>query len=90
MVGKIGLSQSGVALLRFNFILFSFLALALTGCAAPSGDYLPSFVNNPAAIYPDLGEAPELNNDVWLNTDKPLRLAELRGKVVLLELWTFG
>lgn len=39
---------------------------------------------------PDLGPAPELENEVWLNTDRPLRLAELRGKVVLLDMWTFG
>lgn len=39
---------------------------------------------------PLLGEAPELSNDVWLNTDGPLRLTELRGKVILLEMWTFG
>ena len=39
---------------------------------------------------PNLGPAPELQNDVWLNTDEPLRLAELRGKVVLLDMWTFG
>lgn len=37
-----------------------------------------------------LGPAPELSNQVWLNTDHPLRLAELRGNVVLLEMWTFG
>jgi len=38
----------------------------------------------------DYGPAPELINEVWLNTDQPLRLAELRGRVVLLEMWTFG
>jgi thiol-disulfide isomerase/thioredoxin len=43
-----------------------------------------------APDLPDLGEAPELENDVWLNVDGPLRLAGLRGKVVLLEMWTFG
>jgi thiol-disulfide isomerase/thioredoxin len=41
------------------------------------------------ADLPDLGEAPELQNTVWLNTDRPLRLADLRGKVVLLDMWTF-
>ena len=35
---------------------------------------------------PDLGNAPELQNDVWLNADHPLRLAELRGRVVLLDM----
>jgi thiol-disulfide isomerase/thioredoxin len=42
------------------------------------------------ADLPDLGAAPELNNEVWLNTDRPLRLADLRGQVVLLDMWTFG
>ncbi len=38
----------------------------------------------------DYGLAPELINEVWLNTDQPLRLSELQGKVVLLDMWTFG
>jgi hypothetical protein len=38
----------------------------------------------------DYGPAPELTNEVWLNVDHPLRLADLRGQVVLLEMWTFG
>jgi hypothetical protein len=46
--------------------------------------------SDPAPVLPNLGPAPELTNDVWLNSDHPLRLAELRGKVVLLEMWTFG
>lgn len=36
-----------------------------------------------------LGQPPELNNEVWLNSD-PLKLADLHGKVVLVEFWTFG
>ena len=43
----------------------------------------------PAPTLSDLGPAPELGNQVWLNTDVPLRLADLRGKVVALEMWTF-
>lgn len=39
---------------------------------------------------PNLGAAPELTNEVWLNTDRPLRLVDLRGQVVLIEMWTFG
>ena len=38
----------------------------------------------------DLGKASELKGDTWLNTDQPLQLKDLRGKVVLLDMWTFG
>src|SRR4029077_8539129 len=38
----------------------------------------------------DLGPAPELTGiDAWINTD-PLTIGSLRGKVVLVEFWTFG
>jgi len=39
---------------------------------------------------PNLGPAPAWHNEVWINSDRPLILADLRGKVVLLEFWTFG
>jgi hypothetical protein len=42
------------------------------------------------ASLPDLGPAPELTNETWLNVDSPLRLADLRGKVVAIDMWTFG
>lgn len=35
------------------------------------------------------GEAPELLNEVWLNSE-PMKLADLRGNVVLVEFWTYG
>ena len=67
------------------------LVLVLTACAAPADfqttePILPIF----SASLPDLGPAPELTNDTWLNVDAPLRLADLRGKVVAIEMWTFG
>lgn len=35
--------------------------------------------------------APELvPHNGWLNTDRPLSLAALRGKIVLLDFWTYG
>lgn len=39
---------------------------------------------------PDLGPAPEITNTVWINSDRPLHLAELEGQVVLIDMWTFG
>ncbi len=42
------------------------------------------------APLPDYGPAPELHDSVWLNSDRALRLRDLRGQVVLLEMWTFG
>ncbi len=35
------------------------------------------------------GPAPELHNEVWLNSES-LSLADLRDKVVMVEFWTFG
>ncbi len=35
-------------------------------------------------------KAPELEGGLgWFNTDKPLTLAGLKGKVVLLDFWTY-
>lgn len=65
--------------------------LLLFGCApqgavqGEAGVVLPK-----VAALPDLGPAPELTNEIWLNVDGPLRLADLRGKVVMVEMWTFG
>ena len=35
---------------------------------------------NDPELLKDRGAAPELNNSTWINTDKPLRLSELRGQ----------
>lgn len=44
----------------------------------------------PAIDLPDFGPAPDfLSDTTWLNTTAPASLAALRGKVVLVEFWTF-
>ena len=35
--------------------------------------------------------APEFPTDLdWINTDRALALADLRGRAVLLDFWTYG
>lgn len=51
--------------------------------APPGGSLAPA---PPAGSLPP---APDWTGDAWLNSE-PLRLSELRGKVVLVEFWTFG
>jgi len=72
-------------------LLFGLIAFILFGCAPQQGDTQAVDSSMPKlASLPDLGPAPELTNDTWLNVPSPLRLADLRGKVVIVEMWTFG
>ncbi len=82
--------------------LILIIPILFTGCAPLSADNTAA-AQPPAPLaeepgvemvqtssLPDLGVAPELKNEVWLNVDAPLRLSDLRGKVVLLDMWTLG
>ena len=62
----------------------SLLLLLLLGCAA----VLPLRACAQAAPRILAPEFPA--GSAWLNTDKPLSLRALRGKVVLLDFWTYG
>jgi hypothetical protein len=43
-----------------------------------------------ASTYAGTVNAPDFPPGLdWLNTDSPLRLQDLRGKLVLLDFWTF-
>lgn len=71
--------------MKYSRIIF-LLVLVSASCSVLPDPGVPSS----AGDLPDLGLAPELKNEVWINTDRPLRLAELQGKVVLLDMWTYG
>lgn len=58
----------------------SFLAIAGALALLAFGPLAASNVGAPA---------PELLNKTWINSE-PLRLADLKGKVVMVEFWTFG
>ena len=53
--------------------------LGLAAMAAPTGA-LARLVGKPA---------PEIGNNTWIHSEA-LRLKDLKGKVVLLEFWTYG
>lgn len=65
------------------------LPFFLTACAS-TGSTPAQEVVLPIFSLQDHGLAPELTNETWLNVDAPLRLADLRGKVVAIDMWTFG
>lgn len=71
-------------------LLIGFLVITLAGCAPQVEEVSVQPAPPKLASLPDLGPAPELSNDIWLNVDAPLRLTDLRGKVVIVEMWTFG
>lgn len=77
--------------------VFFSLVLALAACTPSANEQsegavatLPPTPEEIVVDLPDMGEAPEFRNDVWLNSEEPVKLADQRGKVVLLEFWTFG
>lgn len=59
---------------------------AKTGLAAFAA-FLALFASMAGSATGD--PAPEILNKTWLNSE-PLRLADLKGKVVMVEFWTFG
>ncbi|CAN5694395.1 hypothetical protein BH23CHL2_BH23CHL2_01800 [soil metagenome] len=44
-----------------------------------------------ASMYPGTVRAPEFPAGLaWFNTTRPLTLADLRGKLVIFDFWTYG
>lgn len=63
-------------------------ALGLAGLA---GEAAAAAGAGPQPALADMGRAPEFTGlDKWLNTDQPLSISGLKGKVVLVDFWTFA
>ena len=76
---------------RMKSLWLLVVAIGLSACSSGAASAnMTSLLATSTKKLPDLGPAPELENTVWLNTDSPLHLADLRGKVVGVEMWTFG
>lgn len=82
-------------MLRPVFTLASAAAITLLGALALSSAARTSAsaqARNPLTnTRPEIRPAPQWRNTTWLNTpgDRPLTLASLKGRVVLLNFWTF-
>lgn len=90
---------------RTSLVLFA-LGLVLGACSPTGGESAVEAVPTSEAVGGDSGNAtqetpvqsfagttpaPEFPAGLeWLNTGEPLTLAELQGKVVLLDFWTYG
>jgi hypothetical protein len=84
--------------IRTAYLLTALIGMALlSACAVgeteEKAEPSPEISKKPTLGFedlPDMGPAPELENEAWLNVDSPLRISGFRGKVVLLDFWTFG
>lgn len=68
---------------------------APTSTLSPTTTHEPAATNTAAApatpfisSLPNLGKAPDIRNEVWLNAE-PMTLSDNLGKVVLVEFWTY-
>ncbi|GJL62763.1 MAG: hypothetical protein NPIRA04_14170 [Nitrospirales bacterium] len=69
--------------MRFQGLMLTGVFLASCVCAVMG-------LTDSPQVHARVGtQAPEITNETWLNSE-PLRLADLRGKVVMVEFWTFG
>lgn len=73
--GLTGVSGMNTQTMRIAVVLFVFLGLHFAKLNAEA-----RLIGQPA---------PEIQNQVWINSPA-LKMADLRGKVVLLQFWTYG
>ncbi len=73
-----------------RWLLVTLFVVSISGCAVKINPPSTPIESSSVQKLRDYGAAPELSNTIWLNSDQPLRLSGLGGKVVLLDMWTFG
>jgi DNA-binding beta-propeller fold protein YncE len=90
MVNKRWMLLSGVALLivfTVFIVRYGSLPPVFAQNATPSGTLTPT----PEPKYEGRITAPEFTFGLeWINVDQPLTMVDLRGKIVLLDFWTYG
>jgi len=74
--------------MAFKLVLLVFMTISPIGATMLEVG-LPSSATSTAKGGLVGKRAPELSEGKWINSP-PLKLSDLRGKVVLLEFWTFG
>jgi len=77
-----------VAIARYQRVVQPAITRGLAA-ATNSGDSLANLEADTLIAAAKANAAPEFANGNWINSD-PLTLEKLRGRVVLVEFWTFG
>ena len=89
VLGALVVLVAAAMLARWDASAVAWLTDKVSG-SAPGLPTLPAPAAEPPSVAANGTPAPELADmDAWLNSP-PLRLADLRGQVVLLDFWTFG
>jgi peptide-methionine (R)-S-oxide reductase len=69
-------------------VLLVLVGVTVVATGFANGWRVPSVVNNPIDDT-KAPVAPEISNGAWINSD-PITLKSLRGRVVIIDFWTFG